>query len=89
MPTVAELLAFEDTHRGHTPRKEEIIRRELGVTAARYYVLLARAIETSEALELDPMLVHALFRDRARRRAERERRAHILPTTSISGGVRA
>lgn len=66
MLTIADLLTFEDAHRGHTPAKEEQIRQVLGVTPARYYQLLNRAIDTQEALELSPMLVHALQRRRER-----------------------
>ncbi len=60
MLPVADLLAFEAKWGAHTGHKEEAIRRELDVTPARYYQLLGRAIDTREALELDPLLVHRL-----------------------------
>lgn len=74
MPAVADLLAFEDAHRGHMPRKEEQIRRELGISPARYYQLLNRAIDTREALELDPILVRRLRASREESREVRQRR---------------
>lgn len=58
IPTDRELLAFEAAHPRHTGDKEEAIRAELGVTPARYYQLLDRAIAKPSALEVDPMLVH-------------------------------
>ena len=68
-PTVAVLLDFERRWPGATPGKYEQIRAELGITEVRYAVLLGRAIDTTEALELDPVLVHHLRaqRDRADR----------------------
>jgi hypothetical protein len=71
MLPVATLLAFEAKWGAHTGHKEEAIRRELGVTPARYYQLLGRAIDTREALELDPLLVHRLQDARARHRRRR------------------
>ncbi|QOC25502.1 DUF3263 domain-containing protein [Microbacterium hominis] len=71
MLPVATLLAFEAKWGAHTGGKEEAIRHELGVTPARYYQLLGRAIDTREALELDPLLVHRLRDARARHRRRR------------------
>lgn len=65
MPPVADLLAFEEQWRRHTPAKEEAIRAQLGVTPARFYQLLNRVIRTREAAELAPQLVGALLRRRA------------------------
>lgn len=73
LPT-ADILTFEERWGAHTGDKEEAIRRELDMTPARYYQLLARIIETPEALETHPMLVHRLLRIRDTRRAERIRR---------------
>lgn len=68
------LLDFESHWPRHSGIKEETIRVELGITPARYYVLLNRAIETREALETHPMLVRRLLRLRDRRaRARRQR----------------
>lgn len=71
---VDELLAFESAHPRHSGWKEEAIRARFGIPPARYYQLLGRAIDTREALELDPMLVHRLRRIRDTRLAARERR---------------
>lgn len=57
------LLAFEATH--PTPQggqKEELIRRELTLTPARYWQLLLRLVQTEQALRLDPMTTHRLRR---------------------------
>lgn len=70
------LLDFEATWPRHSSAKEEMIRIDLKITPARYYQLLARAIDTREALEYDPMLTHRLRRIRdQRQRALRSRRA--------------
>lgn len=67
------LLAFEATH--PTGRdKEETIRRELGLTPARYWQLLLRLINTEQALHIDPTTTHRLRRLRDERQAERARR---------------
>lgn len=68
------ILALEAAWPRHGGAKEEVIRAQLGMSAARYYQLLARLIETDAALEHDPMLVRRLrrLRDvRAGRRAAR------------------
>lgn len=68
------ILALEAAWPRHGGAKEEVIRAQLGMSAARYYQLLARLIETDVALEYDPMLVRRLrrLRDvRAGRRASR------------------
>jgi hypothetical protein len=72
--TTADLLAFEVQWGKHTGWKEEAIRARFQIPPARFYQLLGRAIDTSEALELDPMLVHRLRRIRDERRAVRARR---------------
>lgn len=64
-----KILQFEGMHRGHSAAKEEAIRRELGLTAPRYYQLLGRLLEEPDALAADPMLVGALRRSRERSRA--------------------
>lgn len=68
------LLAFEAAWPRHSSVKEETIRIDLGLTPGRYYQLLGRAIDTREALELNPMLVHRLRRIRDTRLAARGRR---------------
>lgn len=70
MLSTATLLDFEARHPGHPAGKQHAIETELGITAARYYQLLSRAIDKPEAEALDPILVHGLrrLRDRADRR---------------------
>jgi uncharacterized protein DUF3263 len=51
--------------------KERAIRARFGVSAARYYQLLNRLIDTPEALRHDPMLVKRLRRLRVARRKQR------------------
>ena len=68
------LLAFEAELRRHAGAKEEAIRSELGMSPARYYQLLGRLIDTSDAQAHDPMLVKRLRRirdERTRLRADR------------------
>lgn len=66
MSTHQQLLTFEATHPRHTWVKDEAIRRELGITPARYYVLLGRAAESVEGIAHDPVTA----------RRVRERRNH-------------
>ncbi|WP_439591982.1 DUF3263 domain-containing protein [Microbacterium sp.] len=61
------ILAFEAEWRRHVGAKEEAIRDDLGMSPARYYQLLGRLIETTEAQEHDPMLVKRLRRLREAR----------------------
>ncbi len=70
MLSTATLLDFEARHPGHPGNKKQAIESELGVTPARFYQLLSRAIDEPEAEALDPILVHGLrrLRDRADRR---------------------
>lgn len=56
------ILAFEGEWRRHVGAKEEAIRDELGLSPARYYQLLGRLIDTTEAQQHDPMLVKRLRR---------------------------
>jgi hypothetical protein len=68
------ILEFEARWTRHVGAKEEAVRRQLGLTPARYYQLLGRLVDTAEALEHDPMLVKRLRRlrdDRARERLAR------------------
>lgn len=66
MPTYPQLLDFEHSHPRHNGWKEETIRRELGITPVRYYVLLGRAAESVEGIAHDPVTA----------RRVRERRNH-------------
>lgn len=68
------ILTFEGAWRRHIGAKEEAIRAELGLSPARYYQLLGRLIDTTEAQQYDPMLVKRLRRlrdERARARLAR------------------
>lgn len=58
------ILALEAAWPRHGGMKEEVIRTQLGMSAARYYQLLGRLIDTDAALEFDPMLVGRLRRIR-------------------------
>lgn len=68
------LLAFERAHPRHDGTKEETIRADLGLTPARYYVLLARAARSVEGMAADAITARRV-RDRLGRRASRVQRA--------------
>jgi len=65
------ILDFERTWWMQTGPKERAIRDQFGWSAARYYQLLNRLIDTPEAMGFDPMLVKRLRRLRAARRRQR------------------
>lgn len=69
------MLAFERAWWRRGGQKEEAIREEFGISAARYYQLLGALIETPAALREDPMLVKRLQRLRDARTV---RRADLL-----------
>lgn len=72
------ILDFEAHWRLHAGAKEEAIRAELALSPARYYQLLGRLIDTTEAQAYDPMLVKRLRRLRdARLRARTARAAGV------------
>ena len=58
------ILDFEAEWRRHAGAKEEAIRSDLELSPARYYQLLGRLIDTTDAQEHDPMLVKRLRRQR-------------------------
>lgn len=62
--TPSTLLAFERAHPRHDGTKEETIRAELGVTPARYYVLLGRVSRSVEGMAADPITARRV-RDRS------------------------
>lgn len=68
------ILALEAAWPRHGGVKEEKIRSQLGMSAARYYQLLGRLIETPQALEFDPLLVRRLRRLRDTRGTQRNAR---------------
>lgn len=68
------ILALETLWPRHSGAKEETIRAQLGMSAARYYQLLARLIDSDDALEYDPMLIGRLRRLRDSRALQRRAR---------------
>lgn len=62
------LLAFEHAWPRHDGHKETAIRRELGITPARFYQLLGRAAESREGIAAHPITARRV-RDRAQRAA--------------------
>lgn len=75
-PTTEELLDFEDQWPRWSSRKDEAIRATFHIPPARYFQVLLRTIDTTEALEARPMLVRRLRRRRdAGVRVQRRRHA--------------
>ena len=68
------ILDFEHQWWRHGGAKEEAIRREFGVSAARYYQMLNALIDSPVAIGHDPMLVRRLQRVRDARTDERSTR---------------
>jgi len=68
------ILALESSWPRHSGSKEEAIRRELGMSPARYYQLLWRLVDTEQALQHDPLLIRRLRRIRDARTAPRATR---------------
>lgn len=58
MMTAADLLTFEESNPGWSSNKEMRIRNQLGVTPARYVVLLERAAASREGQAADPVTAH-------------------------------
>lgn len=71
----ATLLAFERTRPRHDGFREETIRAELGLTPARYYVLLGRAARSLEGMRADAVTARRVRDTLERPAAERLRRA--------------
>lgn len=71
----ARILEFERSWWRHAGAKEEAIRSEFGLSAARYYQLLNALIDSPEAVRHDPMLVGRLQRARDARTRARAARA--------------
>lgn len=61
------LLVFESRGWRNPGTKEQAIRLELGISAARYYQLLNALIDSPAAARYDPLLVSRLRRMRAGR----------------------
>ncbi|MGH8910863.1 MAG: DUF3263 domain-containing protein [Egibacteraceae bacterium] len=69
------LLDFERDWVLHQGRKETAIRTQFGMSAARYYQLLAKIIESPEASAYDPLTTKRLRRRRQDRERQRTARA--------------
>jgi hypothetical protein len=68
------ILAFERSWWRHAGAKEQAIRKEFGLSSARYYQLLGALIDSPAALAHDPMLIKRLQRVREARLAARSAR---------------
>ncbi|MDO7883407.1 DUF3263 domain-containing protein [Antiquaquibacter soli] len=77
----ARILDFERRWWTHAGAKEEAIRSEFALSAARYYQLLNAVIDTPEAVRHDPMLVRRLLRARDARTSARAARAFRIPAS--------
>jgi hypothetical protein len=76
------VLDFERRWWRYAGAKEEAIRRQFGMGPTAYYQLLSRLIDEPAALEVDPVLVKRLQRQRAARRRQRASRRLGLPGSS-------
>lgn len=65
------ILAFEHEWWRHAGAKDEAIRTEFGLSAARYYQVLNALIDRPAAIAHDPMLVRRLHRIREARTTAR------------------
>ncbi|WP_255576945.1 DUF3263 domain-containing protein [Cryobacterium inferilacus] len=74
-PRDEAVLAFERRWWSHPGAKEQAIRSEFGLSAARYYQLLGALLDSPLALAHDPMLVKRLQRMRDARALARSHRA--------------
>lgn len=61
-PTIAQLLDFEAAHPDIRGEVDGLIRRELGITPARYCQLLMRAAVSLEGQAYDPITAHRIIR---------------------------
>ncbi|MDF2443668.1 MAG: hypothetical protein JWR01_1871 [Subtercola sp.] len=71
------ILEFERTWYTHAGAKEQAIREQFGLSAARYYQLVNALLDSPAALIFDPMLIRRLQRVRDSRTAARS--ARLLP----------
>lgn len=69
-----ELLDFEDQWPRWSGRKDMAIRSRFGITPARYFQLLHRALDDPTAVAARPMLVRRLLRRRDTVTREQRRR---------------
>jgi chorismate mutase len=73
-PREIAVLRFEAAHPVHDGAKEEAIRKQLRMRAARYAQVLNAVIDKPAALALDPLLVKRLLNAREARTQARARR---------------
>jgi hypothetical protein len=69
-----EMLAFERQWWKYAGAKEQAIRERFSMSTTRYYQLLNRLLEKTEAMQADPMLVKRLRKTRAARQRNRAAR---------------
>ncbi len=67
------LLAFERSWWAFDGEREAAIREKFSLSPAEYHRVLNEVIDLPEALEIDPLLVRRLRRQRAARRLQRSR----------------
>jgi hypothetical protein len=80
-----QILDFERQWWRHVGAKEEAIRANFGLSAARYYQLLNAVIDSPAAVRHDPMLVRRLLRARDARTAARAARAFRTSDQAATG----
>ena len=78
------ILDFERQWWRHAGAKEEAIRSQFSLPAARYYQLLNALIDTPEAVRHDPMLVRRLQRARDARTSARAARTFTTTDTGVA-----
>ncbi|WET78902.1 DUF3263 domain-containing protein [Amycolatopsis sp. QT-25] len=69
-----DMLAFERQWWRYAGAKEQAIRERFSMSSTRYYQLLNRLLEKTEAMQADPMLVKRLRKTRAARQRNRAAR---------------
>jgi hypothetical protein len=66
-----QILEFEQSWWTRPEKKAVAIRRRFGISPTQYYRQLGELVESGRAMELFPLLVRRLRRDRAQRRRGR------------------
>lgn len=79
------VLSFEHDRARHDRTKEAEIRVEFEMSAARYYQVLNRVIDSPAALAYDPQLVTRLQRLRHARTSARATRSFVAPGAAPEG----
>jgi hypothetical protein len=81
-PRDESVLVFERQWWKHAGAKEEAIRAQFGLSAARYYQVLNAVLDEPAAVVFDPMLVKRLQRIRDARREARSTRVLGQPDSN-------